>query len=253
MTDRYSGAAPSAYPFDETEDESTREVVAEQAGALKDEVVEGGGRVIDTAKDRAGDVVDEAKFQATDLLRQTQAELRVQATIQQQRVADGLKAVSDELNQMARNSSGGLAADLVSRAAARTGRVASYLDARDPGSLVRELKAYAARRPGAFIAAAVVAGAVAGRLTRSLASGPADDASPATGSAAPRGLREQTPVRPPEVRRPTIQNASTYTTTPGAPTDATTPAASTAPTDPTTPLYSALITDRDDVQNPDAG
>ncbi len=243
MTDISSKAAPGAYPLDEADDQSTKEVVAEQAGAVKDEVVEGGGRVVNVAKDKAGDVVDEAKSQATDLMHQTQAELREQAAVQQQRVADGLQAVSDELNEMARNSSGGLASDLVSRAAARTGSVASYLDARDPGSLVSELKAYAARRPGAFVAAAVVAGAVAGRLTRSLASGASDDASSST--AAPTGLREHTPVRPPEPRTPTVQSASTYSSTPEAQSDV------------ATPLYSALLTDRDDSasvggsQNPD--
>jgi hypothetical protein len=247
MTDIYPQATPGTYPRGDDEDQSTTEVIVEQAGAVKDEAVDGASRVVDTAKDKAADVVDEAKYQATDLLQQTQAELREQAAIQQQRVADGLQSLSDELNAMARSSSGGLAADLVTRAAARTGSVASYLDARDPGSLLSELKSYAARRPGAFIAAAVVAGAVAGRLTRSLASSAPDDATPEAASS--RGLRERTPVRPPEMRQPSILNASTPTA--AAP-------ASEPQADPATPLYSALLTDREDSptgtggsQNPD--
>ncbi|GAA1446090.1 hypothetical protein [Leifsonia poae] len=262
MTDTYSGAAPNAFPRDAAADQSTKQVVADQAGAMKDEVVDGGTRVLDTAKDQAADVVGEAKSQATDLLHQTQSELREQAALQQQRVADGLQSVSDELADMARNSSGGLASDLVSRAAARAGSAASYLDSRDPGSLLTELKSYAARRPGAFIALAVAAGAVAGRLTRSLASG-ASDASDASGTsdasgagssgssasaAAPHADAQpepqmpwgQSPVPAPEVREPGIQNASYATPD--------------APAEPTTPLYAELLTDRsDDVASDDEG
>lgn len=259
MTDTYSGAAPNAFPRDDAADQSTKQVVADQAGAMKDEVVDGGTRVLDTAKDQAADVVGEAKSQATDLLHQTQSELREQAALQQQRVADGLQSVSDELADMARNSSGGLASDLVSRAAARAGSAASYLDSRDPGSLLTELKSYAARRPGAFIALAVAAGAVAGRLTRSLASGASDapDASGTSGAgssdapasaAAPHADAQpepqmpwgQSPVPAPEVREPGIQNASYATPE--------------APAEPTTPLYAELLTDRsDDVASDDEG
>ncbi len=204
MTDTYPAASPNAFPSDDDSDRSTKDVVAEQAGAVKDEAVAGSERVLETAKDSAADVVDEAKSQGADLLRETQAELREQAAIQQQRVANGLHALSRQLGEMARSSSGGLAADLVSGAAARTGSVASYLDARDPGSLINELKSYAARRPGAFIAMAVAAGAVAGRLTRSLASG-ASETTEESSTGLPAG---QSPVRPPETRTPSIQNAS---------------------------------------------
>ena len=229
MTDTYPAASPNAFPGDAGSDQSTTDVVAEQAGAVKDEAVAGSERVLETAKDGAADVVDEAKSQGADLLRQTQAELREQATVQQQRVADGLQSLSRQLGEMARSSSGGLAADLVERAAVRAGSAASYLDARDPGSLITELKSYAARRPGAFIAMAVAAGAVAGRLTRSLASG-----APETVEERPTGLPAgQSPVRPPEPRTPSIQNASTLA--PEPPTDAA-----------ATPLYSALVTDRTD-------
>lgn len=236
MPDTYSEPVAGEYTLDEA-DQSTTQVVVDQAGAVKDELIDGGGRVVDTAKDKAGDVVDEAKAQAADLLHQTQRELREQAALQQQRVADGLQNVSDELNEMARNSSGGLAADLVTRAASRAGSVASYLDGRDPGSLLSELRSFAARRPGAFVAGAVVVGVVAGRLTRSLASGSpeASNSSTSRPDGSPvDGLREHTPVHPPEMRRPTILNASD--------------ASADHQTDAATPLYSALLTDRDDGQ-----
>ena len=65
----------------------------------------------------------------------------------------------------------GIASDLVRQAAQRAHSVAGWLDQRDPGSLLNEVKSYARRNPGTFIAAAAIAGALAGRLTRALASG----------------------------------------------------------------------------------
>ena len=236
MTDTYPGAVPNTAALTDDSDKSTTQVVTEQASAIKDEVVDDTNRVMDEAKDQAADVIAEAKSQGADLLHQTQDEIREQAALQQQRVAARLQSVSDELNEMARNSSGGLAADLVNRAGVRAGSAASWLDARDPGALLAELKTYAARRPGTFIAAAVVAGAVAGRLTRSLASGSPDEHA-AVEDSMPNVLTEQTPVRPPELREPGIQNAS-YSE----------PAAR---SDPATPLYSALLSDRvDDSTDP---
>ncbi|MBF4577558.1 hypothetical protein [Frondihabitans sp. VKM Ac-2883] len=51
----------------------------------------------------------------------------------------------------------------------RAGSAASWLDGRDPGSLVDEVKQFAAQKPGTFIAIAAGAGLLAGRLTKALA------------------------------------------------------------------------------------
>ncbi|MBB2968938.1 hypothetical protein [Leifsonia aquatica] len=230
MTDTYPGAAPAALPHDDEPGRSTPEVARDEALAVKDEAVEGGQRVMETAKEGAGDVVDEAKSQATDLLRQTQDELREQAGVQQQRVADGLKAIGDQLDEMAGGASDGLAADLVARVAARTQGAAAYLDARDPGTLLSDLKRYAARRPGAFIAMAVAAGAVAGRLTRSLAAEHSDAQAESAHAEGGPSERPDTlePVPAPEQRTPGVQHASF-----GA-----------ADADPVaTPLYAELLTE----------
>jgi hypothetical protein len=137
--------------------------------------MDAGGEVLDTAKEQAAGVAGEAKAQGADLLHQTQEELRAQAEVQQRRVAEGLHSVSEQFSRMARNSEGGgVAAELVQQAAQRTGGVASWLDARDPGSLLSEVRRYASRKPGTFIAIAATAGLVAGRLTRSMASSASD-------------------------------------------------------------------------------
>lgn len=166
-----------------TETGSTADVAREQASNVASSAAQSGQHVASVAKDEAVGVAQEAKYQAKDLFHQAQSGLRDQASQQQGRVASGLRSVGDELSQMASSSeSQGMASDLVGQAADRAHRVASWLEQRDPGSLLGELKSYARRSPGTFIAIAAVAGVVAGRLTRSLTSGSPDSGSGASGS-----------------------------------------------------------------------
>jgi len=127
------------------------------------------GRVLDTAKQEASTVAGEAKSQAKRLYSQTRQELAEQAATQQQRVADGLRSIGDEFASLAQGSENpGVATDLVRQASTRLTDASSWLSQRDPGSLLDEVKSFARRRPGVFIAGALVAGVVAGRLTRAL-------------------------------------------------------------------------------------
>ncbi|GAA4141210.1 hypothetical protein [Leifsonia shinshuensis] len=148
------------------------DVAKEEAARVADSAKDAAADVAGVAKDEAREVAHETKAQAQDLYRQTQQELREQAAIQQQRVADGLRSIGDELAQMSSASQQqGVASDIVGQAAERTHSVARWLGERDPGSLLREVKSYARRNPGTFIAAAALTGVLAGRLTRALASG----------------------------------------------------------------------------------
>ena len=52
--------------------------------------------------------------------------------------------------------------------------MASWLENRDPGSLLEEVKSFARQRPGTFLLAAAGAGLLAGRLGRSLQAGAPD-------------------------------------------------------------------------------
>ncbi|MCB8044091.1 hypothetical protein JM654_07190 [Microbacterium oxydans] len=118
----------------------------------------------------------EAKTQAKDLYAQTQRELSEQANTQQQRLAGGLRSVSDELGSMATNSDGsGVASDLVQQVSGRLSAAATWLGDRDPGSVLTEVKRYARRKPGTFILAAAIGGIVVGRLTRALAANASDE------------------------------------------------------------------------------
>ena len=56
--------------------------------------------------------------------------------------------MAGELHSMAENSDQpGVASDLVRQAAERSSSVASWLDNRNPGSLVDEVKSFARQRP----------------------------------------------------------------------------------------------------------
>jgi len=155
---------------------ATTDEASQQAKKVAGDAASAGENVLGTAQAHASTVAGEAKTQAKDLLSQTQGELREQAGVQQKRVATGLHSLSDELGSMASNSEGsGVASDLVQQAASRAGSIASWLEDRDPGSLLEEVKDFARRRPGTFIGIAAVAGVVAGRLTRSITSVAADE------------------------------------------------------------------------------
>jgi len=147
---------------------------------LKHTAAEQGKNVVETAKDEASSVVGEAKGQAKELYHQTQREVKDQAAAQQHRLASGMRSVSEDLNAMASQSSAsGIATDLARQVSTRLSAASNWLDDRDPGAVLEEVKRFARRKPGTFILGALVVGVVVGRLTRALAATAADEKSDA--------------------------------------------------------------------------
>jgi hypothetical protein len=158
-------------------DQGTASVVKDQAADLGQGAVEVGKHTAGTAKEQTAAVTAEAARQGRDLARQAQGELTAQASEQQKRLAGNLHALGNELASMASQSEDpGMATDLVHQAAGTTRKVASWLEEREPGQLLEDVKTFARQRPGLFIALAAGAGLAAGRLTRGLASSSNDDA-----------------------------------------------------------------------------
>ncbi|MFT2692068.1 hypothetical protein [Clavibacter zhangzhiyongii] len=150
---------------------STKDTAKEQAASVAGDAKAGTQHVAGVTKDEASKVASEARSQAQDLLAQTRDQLREQTGVQQERAAGSLRTLSDELRDMGdKSESTGLASELVSQVAHRAGSAASYLEGRDPGTLLQDVTDFARRRPGLFVGLAVVAGVAAGRLTRSLTS-----------------------------------------------------------------------------------
>jgi hypothetical protein len=134
------------------------------------------GDLAATAQDRAKDVMHEGKRQARNLLGEAQDQLRDQAGAQQNSLVKNLRSLGDELRSMSeRGEQNGVASDLVGQAGERAHGVASWLDDREPGQLLDELRDFARRRPGVFLAGAVALGVVAGRLTRGVVAVHSDD------------------------------------------------------------------------------
>ncbi|HEU4755208.1 MAG TPA: hypothetical protein VFS72_00990 [Agromyces sp.] len=152
---------------------------------LKQEAGAAGHRVADTAKEEARSVASEAKFQVRKLADRVGGEVRSQASTQQHRAAGGIRDVGSQFSEMAATTtSSGVARDLVETVGARADSVASWLDQREPQDLLEEVKRFARRRPGVFLAIAAGAGVVIGRLTRSLAT--PSDSSDRTVTTTPR-------------------------------------------------------------------
>jgi len=152
--------------------QSTADTAREQAKDVAQQGVEGGKHVAAVAADQAKEVASETARQASALFEQARSELAEQLSSQQGRVADQLHSLSKEFGSMAsRSEEDGLAKDLAQQASQRVGTVAHWLEDREPGALVDELRRFARNRPGTFLAVAAGLGLVAGRMTRGVRAG----------------------------------------------------------------------------------
>jgi hypothetical protein len=144
------------------EEQGTADVVKDQATDLSRSGIQTGKHVADVAREQA------------------HGQLEEQAAQGQQRLANQLLSLSDELRSMAGASGqGGMAAGLASQAAWRVRDAGQWLDDRKPRQVADEMQSFARRRPAVFLALAVGAGLVAGRLTRGLKDANNDDSAAA--------------------------------------------------------------------------
>jgi hypothetical protein len=139
----------------------------EKAGAVADQTRQGAGEVAQAATERAAEVKDETVRQARDLLGEARGHISREAGEQHRNLVTNLRSLSSELGSLVdRSEQRGPATDIVAQARERMDGVVDWLDRREPGELVNELRDLARRRPGTFLIAALGAGVLAGRLTR---------------------------------------------------------------------------------------
>ncbi|CAI3791518.1 hypothetical protein [Pseudarthrobacter sp. MM222] len=200
--------------------DSKKDAAKEEAAEVARQATDAAQNVAGTAKAEAANVAAEVKTNAKDLLHQAKTDLTDQAGTQQQKVAEGLRSISTELHSMASApDQPGVASDLVRQAAERSSAVAAWLDGRDPGSLLTEVKSFARQRPGTFLLLAAGAGVLAGRLSRSLSAGAPESTGTASVSRVPD---TGTAVPPPPVQlpAPATTTAGLADTYPPSPLDA---------------------------------
>lgn len=168
----------SNQPFDQTRaDKPTKDVAADEAKNVAQNAQNKGKHVAENAKGEARELAGEAKDQARGLLHQVRSEATSQVSGQQEKLAGSLRTMSDQLDQISQGKSveSGTATDLISQAAGQVGQIAGWLENREPADLLREVRRYARRNPGTFLAGAALLGLVGGRLTRGLQDDARDD------------------------------------------------------------------------------
>ncbi|MCC3280056.1 hypothetical protein LJ754_12935 [Arthrobacter sp. zg-Y40] len=211
MTENYSprdgshAATPAGGASDSTAS-AKADAAKQQAGDIAQQAKGNAAQVADTAKTEAAGVASEVKSNAKDLFTQARSDLTEQAGVQQQKVAEGLRSMADELHSMAQSGQSGVATDLVGQAANRASSVATWLDGREPGSLVDEVKGFARQRPMAFLAIAAGAGFLAGRLNKSISAGRPQQGTATAGSS---GQHVAAPVPQAPAAQPTVGTTGT--------------------------------------------
>lgn len=170
-----------------------------------------GSDVAQTAAEGVKNVAGETKKQARNFAGEARDQLRQQAGAQHRSLVQNLRSLSDELGGMTKgNEQSGLATDLVGQARDRVDGIAEWLDRREPGDLLDEVRSFARQRPGTFLLGAALAGVAAGRLTRGIVAEHSDTGTDgATASYPPAPATAQPLVTAPPVGLPTAAEQET--------------------------------------------
>jgi hypothetical protein len=127
-----------------------------------------GADVARAVKEEARQVAHTAADEVRDVGLDVRHLLREEVDRQHRQVTDRVGVFAEELYTMASQRPDTPAGELVGMLAARSRSFAQYLDQHGPERVLHELEDFARRRPGTFIAAAVAAGFVVGRLGKGL-------------------------------------------------------------------------------------
>jgi hypothetical protein len=183
-------------PSDRQDPPSTPEVAKDEAAEVARTAAHRGGQVAGTVGEQANRVASETAHQARNLFEEGKGQLAGQARTGQRKAASGLHALADQLHDMSEKSEGkGMVPEVARQASERARTVASWLEEREPGDLLDEVRRFARRKPGVFLAGAALAGVVVGRLTRGAIAAKSESSAPA----------DTTPSSPAPLPPPTAQ------------------------------------------------
>jgi hypothetical protein len=163
-----SDLTTGAYASDSTAPDDTSKA-QHLAGQSKEAATQAAVDVTDTAKQQAHRVGTEAKTQARNIASDVRNKVGEQARTQNDKLVGTIRETADHLDQMRGDRPDSPAATVVSRVADGGRQLADYLDRNGPEGVLQEVQDFARRRPGAFLATALAAGFVVGRLGKSVA------------------------------------------------------------------------------------
>jgi len=145
---------------------TTRDETGSPAQVVKDETVDRVHDLSAATGEHAGAVKDEAKTKALNVVHDVRSELESQGDVQAKRAASTLRDVSSQLHEMARSGQTGAVTDVTRQIAEKSGQFASRLEQGGVQGVGEDLRRFARRQPGLFLAAAGVAGFAFMRVLR---------------------------------------------------------------------------------------
>ncbi|OKJ94492.1 hypothetical protein AMK26_32160 [Streptomyces sp. CB03234] len=147
--------------------QQTGQTAKEQASATAEQARQAAGDVAGTAMEQAKTVAGEARQQASTAAGDLRERVTQEVESQTQRAADTVRQWADDLAGLAHNApNDSPARSLVWQVADGGHRAADYLDKQGVEGMAEDLKGFARRRPGAFLAGAALAGLVVGRMAK---------------------------------------------------------------------------------------
>ncbi|MFG1614748.1 hypothetical protein ACGFI3_18440 [Nonomuraea wenchangensis] len=135
--------------------------------------------VAGTAVERTAQVADEARHQARRAVNELRNRVREQSDHQSQRAAQSLRQWSEDLSSLQEHAKPDSPVNGVVRQIAGQGhRAADYLDRNGLTGVVNDVQSFARRRPGTFLAGALAAGFLVGRIMKAANDSPEPTSGP---------------------------------------------------------------------------
>jgi len=153
--------------FVTSESTDMQDTAKEQAQNVAASAKNEAGNVVETAKEQAQVVTSDVREQAKQLTDEARSQLTDHAFAQRDNAVQSLRSIGDELTGMSDQAiDPGIGAQLTREVGGMAHKSADFLQEREPGQLVEEVREFARRRPGAFLIGAAAAGFLVGRVTR---------------------------------------------------------------------------------------
>jgi len=146
----------------------TASTAKDEAARTASTAASAAGDVAGTAKEQISQVAGEAVNQARQLADEARTQASAQLSTAADKLGDLIRSLATEVRDLSQgNTDGsGKVAGLASQLANKGERWADQVSELGPDGLLREVRSFAARKPGTFLLSALAAGVATGRLVR---------------------------------------------------------------------------------------